>query len=365
MRHRMRLRRFFWAVCSLLCKSQIPHRIKRDLHNLYNTALLQRWLAAVLLLSGCTPLVAPATAPAITVTPTVTGSATVATAITATATSVTMPTVGAKPQAQATGRSIDIGGRTLFLVCTGEKTPTVLLEAGLGADHTSWDQVQAAVAPVARVCSYDRAGVGQSAPAPIPRTSADVVQDLHHLLQEAGESGPYILVGHSFGGLHMRLFAHDYVDEVLGMILVDAVHEEWWVRAAALLPPATAHEDAQLHSFRRYVTVDYADPTQTAEGIDIPATAQQLQQASALGDMPLLVLVAGVPMLGDAGLPPALTQQLTQLLQETLPVALTNQSSQSLRITVDNSGHNIPQEQPDVVVAAIRTLLDVVCPGEC
>lgn len=317
-----------------------------------NFCFFRWWSALLLLLVGCAPVAAPPPPPA-----------TATTAPTATATAaLPAPT----PTAMATAaRLIAVAGRSLFITCVGDKKPTVLLEAGLGGDHTSWERVQPAVAELARVCSYDRAGLGASDPATTPRTSADVVEELHQLLAAAGESGPYLLVGHSFGGLFVRHFAHEYPDEVVGVILVDAVHEAWWQRAAALLPPPAADENEQLRAFRQYVTTDYADPTLNPEGIDIPATAQALQAVTTLGDMPLLVLVAGVPMLGEGVLSPELTGQLNQLLQETLPEALTKLSTQSLRITVDNSGHNIPTEQPNVVVAAIRTVIDVVCKNGC
>ncbi len=308
-------------------------------------------LALLLLLGACTPVAEP--------TPTPRATATIAPTPTAPIAEPTPTPVA------AAGQLVDVDGRSLFLACSGNKKPTVLLEAGLGADHTSWERVQLAVAELARVCSYDRAGLGASAPAAVPRTSAEVVQDLHQLLATAGESGPYLLVGHSFGGLFVRHFAHEYPNEVLGVILVDAVHEAWWERAATLLPPATADENEQLRIFRQYVTSDYADPTLNPEGIDIPATAQALQAVTTLGDRPLFVLVAGVPMLGEGVLSPELTGQLNQLLQETLPETLTKLSPQSLRITVDNSGHNIPKEQPNVVVAAIRTVIDVVCKNGC
>lgn len=314
-----------------------------------------QWWPVLLLLVGCTPVAPP--------TPLSTATAPATPAATVTVAPPT-PTPVASSGA-ADGRLIEVAGHSLFLTCVGDKKPTVLLEAGLGGDHTSWEQVQPAVAELARVCSYDRAGLGQSGPTTTPRTSADVVQDLHQLLAAAGESGPYLLVGHSFGGLFVRHFAHEYPDEVLGVILVDAVHEDWWERAAMLLPPPTAEENEQLRTFRQYVTTDYADPTLNPEGIDIPATAKALQAVTTLGDLPLLVLVAGVPLLGEGVLAPALTGQLNQLLQETLPAALTKLSTQSLHITVDNSGHDIPKEQPNVVVAAIRTVIDVVCKSGC
>lgn len=313
------------------------------------------WLAVALWLSGCLPITPPASPTATTPLPTPTSTATVA--------STASPTVDSARI--GSGTAIDIGGRTLWLSCTGAGKATVILEAGLGADHRSWAAVQPAVAQFTRVCSYDRAGLGQSEPAPTPRTSQDVVQDLHQLLQKAGETGPYILVGHSFGGLHVQLFAHTYPAEVLGLVLVDAVHEEWWSRAAALLPPPAADDSARLQNFRQFMTVDYADPAKTAEGIDIPATVAQLQQAGSLGDTPLLVLVAGMPTVLAPGLPTALESQLNHLLQQTLPEELLARSSLSMRLPVEDSGHNIPQEQPDAVVVAVRTMLDVACLRGC
>lgn len=315
------------------------------------------WLGVVLVLAGCLPSSVPPT-PRAAPTPTATASPTP---------SLVKPTErAALPTAVAVGDELlDIGGRALLLSCRGEKKPTVILEAGLGADHHNWAAVQPAVAQFARVCSYDRAGVGQSDPAPTPRTSAAVVADLHQLLQNAGETGPYILVGHSFGALHVRLFAHDYPADVIGLVLVDAVHEEWWRRSAALLPPPAPDDSPRLQNFRQFMTVDYADPAQTAEGIDIPATVAELQSAGKLGDTPLLVLVAGIPTVLAPGLPPALETQLNQLLQETLPEELLALSTLSIRLPVDDSGHNIPQEQPDAVVVAIRTMIDVACLGGC
>src|SRR5690606_8893194 len=137
---------------------------------------------------------------------------------------------------------------------------TVILEAGLGAGHSSWALVQPEVATFARVCSYDRAGVGASDPAPTPRTSQDVVSDLHTLLTIAGVGGPYILAGHSFGALHARLYAHTYPAEVAGIVLIDPVHEDWWARAAALIPPPTAGDSDRLQNFRKFMTEDFKDP---------------------------------------------------------------------------------------------------------
>jgi pimeloyl-ACP methyl ester carboxylesterase len=253
---------------------------------------------------------------------------------------------------------IDIGGRSLFLLCEGKGSPTVLLEAGLGGDHTSWHFVQPAVARFTRVCSYDRAGLGLSNPAPTPRTSQDVANDLQRLLTQAGEGAPLVLVGHSFGALHARLFAHEHPDKVAGLVLVDPVHEDWWSRAAALLPAPLAQENERLRSFRRFLTEEATDPVKTAEGIDIPASAAQVRASGSLGDLPLIVVKAGVQDVLAPGLPLEVETRLTELLQKELPAHLLTLSSLSIQLDVPDSGHDIPHMQPDAVVVAIRTMID-------
>ncbi|MEZ4862159.1 MAG: alpha/beta hydrolase [Caldilineaceae bacterium] len=295
-----------------------------------------------------TPVAAPTLPPTATLSSTVTAPAPVT--VTAPVTSTTV----------VDGLMVQVNGHQLALYCMGTGTPTVILEAGLGGDHQSWAWVQPPVARLTRVCSYDRAGLGASDPGPKPRTGLTVAQELHQLLRTAGEAGPYVLVGHSFGGLFTRLYAHHYPDAVIGMVLVDAVHEDWWRRAQALLPPPTPTDSPRLQNFRHFMTVGYADPAQNVEGIDIPATVAAVHDAGALGDLPLLVLVAGIPTVLAPGLPPALETDLNHLLQVELPTELAHLSTFSIQLPVSDSGHDIPREQPDAVVVAIRTLLDVV-----
>ena len=124
---------------------------------------------------------------------------------------------------------VDVGGYKLHINCTGkaeEGQPTVILDAGLGGYSLDWAQVQPEVAKFAHVCSYDRAGLGWSDESPNPRTSKYIAQELHDLLANAAEVGPFILVGHSFGGINVRVFANKYPEEVAGVVLVDASHED-------------------------------------------------------------------------------------------------------------------------------------------
>ena len=124
------------------------------------------------------------------------------------------------------GRLIDVGGFRLNLRCSGHGQPTVVFDAGLGDWSPAWSAVQPAIALRTRACSYDRAGNGFSDAGPLPRTSARIVAELHTLLQRAGERPPFLLVGHSFGSLNMRLYADRYLSQVAGIVLVDGSHED-------------------------------------------------------------------------------------------------------------------------------------------
>src|SRR5919109_553973 len=124
----------------------------------------------------------------------------------------------------APGRLIDIGGYRLHIYCEGNGEPTAIMEAGLGNPGLAWTFVQPEIADGTRICVYDRAGLGWSDPSPRERTANVMVDELHSLLTQAGIEGPYVLVGHSFGGLLMRLYAHMYPEDVIGLVLVDSYH---------------------------------------------------------------------------------------------------------------------------------------------
>ena len=160
---------------------------------------------------------------------------------------------------------VDIGGRSLYLECRGEGSPTVILESGADGRADVWTRdleqpegertmVLPGVAAFTRVCAYDRPGTigevnpsldpygplfypSRSDPVPQPRTTQDMVDDLHALLGAADIPGPYVLVGHSSGGLVARLYASEYPDEVVGMVLLDSTHEDVWLRFQEALTP--------------------------------------------------------------------------------------------------------------------------------
>ena len=167
--------------------------------------------------------------------------------------------------------AIKIGERRLVGRVRGAGGPTVVLEMGLGAAGSFYDDIAQQVAAFTQVVSYDRAGLGASDPAPKPRTIEDIVADLHALLHIAVIPGPYVLVGHSLGGLTVRLYHERYPAEVAAIVLIDAVHEEQRQRFLALLPPESAHESADLARLRRAWSIDWLDPLANEEGIvDLP-----------------------------------------------------------------------------------------------
>ena len=133
--------------------------------------------------------------------------------------------LGARADAKAypmPGQLVDVGGRSLHLRCTGTGTPTVLLQPGAGEFSSNMGWIAPAVAQQTRVCVYDRAGRGWSDPADAPQDGAALVADLHTLLARAHVAGPYVVAGHSFGGLYTLAFAARYPDEVVGMVLLDS-----------------------------------------------------------------------------------------------------------------------------------------------
>jgi pimeloyl-ACP methyl ester carboxylesterase len=255
-----------------------------------------------------------------------------------------------------------IADRRMFLSCTGSGSPTVLLEAGLGADHTAWAAAQPQIAPITRVCSYDRAGTGLSDPADPGRGAAAAAQELAALLNAAGERGPYIVIGHSFGGLIARSFAATLGDDLAGLVLVDSVHEDYWARAAALLPPPGPVDTPRLQAFRELVTTGIYDPARNPEGFAVEQVVADLHAAGDLGDRPLVILVAGQPDFLAPGLPPDAAAAILTLHQDTFPREIAAQSQNSTVVVVPDSGHNIPAQRPDMIVLAVQAVLAATPP---
>ncbi|MBX2869852.1 MAG: alpha/beta hydrolase [Acidiferrobacterales bacterium] len=138
---------------------------------------------------------------------------------------VTNPIFSSNPGPEAPGKLVEANGVLNHIFCTGQGQPTILLEAGLGGNSLEWHPVQTSLAKHSRVCSYDRPGYGWSEIATSPRNARTISRELQSLLEATGESGPYILVGHSFGGHIVRLYANEFSESVAGIVLLDASHE--------------------------------------------------------------------------------------------------------------------------------------------
>ncbi len=268
-------------------------------------------------------------------------------------------------------RLVDIGGgRKMYMKCSGKGSPTVVLVGGLRASAEDWSisdkskpTVFSEVGKLTRVCACDRPGtpVGEkpsrSDPVPQPSTAKDAVTDLHALLSAAGEAGPYVLVGHSYGGLIVRLYASTYPKDVSGLVLIDALSEglqdaetpEQWVIQRKLIE-GDVRESVALYP--------------ALERIDVDRSFDQIRAAPPLRSIPIVVLSADRPwgpqvpsMIAAGKLPadiPPDSGYVTDAAQKKAQERLANLVPGAKHVTNTNSGHEIHKEQPQLVIDTIR-----------
>jgi pimeloyl-ACP methyl ester carboxylesterase len=275
------------------------------------------------------------------------------------------------------GELFDVDEFQMHLDCVGQGSPTVILESGLGDTYVSWRKVQPQIAQFSRVCSYDRAGLGYSVSSSRPRTSRVMAEELHALLRAAGVAPPYVLVGHSMGGFNVRLFASLYRNEVVGMVLVDSSHpdqdnrfppelkkmEGTWLREAEFLEFSTPF------GVPRLMGLCDEDPVQRAaecnlhtarEGVAelkaFPESAAETAATGPLDDMPLAVL-SHDPDKPSSELPPDLAKP-TNGVWEKMQEELAHLSTRGTQIIAQNSAHYIQIDRPDVVVDAVRKVVE-------
>ncbi len=269
-----------------------------------------------------------------------------------TSTPISTPTLAA-----LFNEKIDVGGYKLQILCTGQGTPTVIVEAAFGhppVESSSWTTVINEIEKTTRICVYDRAGLGSSDVAPGQnRTSKDMARDLHTLLVNANVPGPYILVGHSLGGYHVRLFASQYPDEVAGMVLVDSSHPDQWSQITAVLPPESPDEPSSLKEFRT------VPPASLPEKMDILASAVQVRATESLGDLPLVVLSHSPTAHVFSNLSPEVAEKVEQVWQN-LQNDLAGLSSNSTHIIATKAGHYISVDEPQLVIDAILKIINEV-----
>lgn len=234
------------------------------------------------------------------------------------------------------GVRVDVGGHRLRLLCSGEGEPVVVMDTGLGDSLEVWSDLRPLVAGFARVCVYDRAGLGGSEPGPLPRTSDVIVEDLHRLLARSGEPAPYVLVGHSFGGLNVRLYASRHPGEVVGLVLVDATHEDFPALEARVRP-----EEERL---KLETNLAATSPSALSELRSIQESSRQVREAPPLDAIPLVVVSSGLPR-GT----PEMAEAWTRFQRD-----LARKARGGVQIIAERSGHYIQHDQPGLVAEAIR-----------
>lgn len=300
----------------------------------------------------------------------------------------------------APGQLVDVGGYNLHIVCQGEGNPTVVIDAGNGDFSLGWSLVQPGVAEFTRICTYDRAGYGWSEPGSGPRTAEQMANELHTLLSNAGIAGPFVLVGHSLGGYNVRMYAELYPEEVAGMVLVDAGHEDQLTRLPSEYIQITQQQNGYMFVMRLmarfgilrllgqsageqalpphiqrlpedikdvYVTMlshpSYFDAT-LKEFQALEETCSQVRMTGNLGDRPLAVLTAGnsvdVETLQSIGLPPDFPIDQIQPIWLTLQQELALLSSKSMHLVIEDSGHAIHIDRPDLVIDTIEQIVKQV-----
>jgi hypothetical protein len=226
---------------------------------------------------------------------------------------------------------VDLGGYQLYVRCMGQGTPTVLFEEGLGNDVSIWDHVQPEVAQFTQACAYDRANNGQSdkRPATIKISAQQIAKELHTLLLNGHIRGPYVLVGHSVGGLFAQMYASLYPQNVVGVVLVDSTHPEQSKRLAAALGPAFTIQARQ----------------------SFPVEGMTYDDLLAI-HVPLIVLVRSRFNSG----PTWTADQLRQAWMS-LQIDLSKRSSKGKLLIAENSSHDIPNDRPDLVIQSIHEVV--------
>ena len=272
------------------------------------------------------------------------------------------------------GELVDVGGYRLHINCTGTGSPTVIIDAGLGDWSTGWGFVQPEVAKTTRVCTYDRAGWAWSEAGPLPRDATQFAKELHTLLKNADIPGPYIMVGHSLGGLTVRVFVHDYAEEVIGIVLIDSMTTQQFAQSPT---DVQSRLNTQSRPFNPLVLLGrlgivrllgkplgiLTDEVPNPEAYNalsvrpqniqafiddsrgMPAAGMQASAVKSFGNLPLIVLTA---RLNDIPGWPVWQKELLQL------------SSNSQQLFAENSGHNIEFDEPDAAVKAILLMVEQV-----
>ena len=244
--------------------------------------------------------------------------------------------------------SFDVGGYKLWISCIGQGSTTVLMDSSIGNGADQWSSVQPGISKFARACVYDRAWLGKSNPGPAPRTSEQMVKELHALLGAANVRGPYVLVGGQEGGLTMQLFAKLHKDEVSGLVLVDAVQADLDTLYATILTPEQNQQ--RKDSFTR--------SKEHGNWQDFDDSCNEVKAAGALPQVPTIVLRHGLPLPQPPGWPVDAIEKVWLQMQQDLA----NSVPGAKLIVAESSAHFIQLTQPDLVIQSIQDVVAASAP---
>jgi pimeloyl-ACP methyl ester carboxylesterase len=224
---------------------------------------------------------------------------------------------------------VDVGGYRLFIECRGKGSPTVVLDAGLGGSGANWLDVQRRASKTTRVCSYDRAGRFRSDRRPGDSATTDLlIRELHSLLAKSGVPPPYVLGGHSIGGLTMRYFTLRFREEVVALVMVDSSYEAQFTLGSPVV-------------------------SSRGETMDVGVASQELLQTSDLGSRPLIVLEHGIPF-GPDDLGGERPSPDIEIVWRAFQKRIAQMSTNSRLVIAKRATHGIPRDQPKIVAEAIR-----------
>lgn len=276
----------------------------------------------------------------------------------------------------APGKRVFVRDHYMHINCRGTGGPTVVMDSGLGGTSLDWARIQPKIAEYTRVCTYDRSGYGWSDSGFGPRTSATLVHELRLLLEAANVMGPYVLVGHSFGGFNVRLFANEYPEDTAGLVLVDAAHEQQFERLEhASSGPRLAPRGEFVLFTQPTVSSDLPRPLQRialalmsttaamgavrGELAGFRLSAKQVAAHAWLPEVPMVVVTRG-----EQAWPETPEGNLKESIWRDMQDELAHRNGRAIHLIAQYSGHYIPLEEPEVVFNAVCIAVETARAGD-